>query len=360
MFISGIALLFFLKYFGQPVPISFLFGTLGAIYIGAMVYYTGGVNSSFIIWIITLPIVAILITIRIGLVYYATFLGIAIYITFLILGAQGIETPNLIPTDQYSTYNVINQILIMITVVAILLFYYYQNQSYNQQLETSNENLERFASVASHDMKAPLRNIVSFSQLLKRKLKNVDNEDALEYLGFIERNGKQMSELIQGILDFSKVQTENDVEWEQVDLNEVMADVEKQLKTEIHDKNATLDYGDMPTIQANQIQITQVFLNLVSNGLKYNRSENPIVKIRCQTERKQFEFFVEDNGIGIKKEYFEKIFEMFQRLNSAAEFQGTGIGLSICKKIATLHGGDLSVLKSSPMGTTFKFSLPRR
>lgn len=356
----GIGLMFYLKHSSQIITISFLFGTLGAIYIAAMVYYTGGVDSSFIIWVITLPIVATFIALRVGLIYYTTILAIVIYISFLILEQQGVQTPSLVPTDQYQTYHVINQILIMITVVAILIFYYYENQSYNQQLEESNENLERFASVASHDMKAPLRNIVSFSQLLKRKLKKTGNQDALEYLGFIEQNGKQMSELIQGILDFSKIQTETDIEWDEVDLNEVIANVALQLKTEINHKNAIVDCHEMPTIQANQLQITQVFLNLVSNGLKYNKSETPTVKIRCQQESKQFEFFVEDNGIGIKEAYFDKIFEMFQRLNSTADFQGTGIGLAICKKIAVLHGGDLSVLKSSPTGTTFRFSLPKK
>ncbi len=340
---------------------TYLFGTLSALYIVAMVYYTGGIYSSFIFWTITLPVVATLIAIRVGLIYYTTILAIIIYFGFLILNEQGFETPNVIPKDFQTTYNiVINQVLIMISMVAILIFYYAQNQSYNQRLKISNENLERFAAVASHDLKAPLRNIVSFTQLLKRKLKKQEDEGIVEYLGYIEQNGKQMNQLIQGLLNFSKLEKVQRIDFETVDLNEVLTEVQHHLKTDITNKKATILATNLPTIKANKLQISQLFQNLISNGVKYNQSESPKIHVTYQQENRQLNLFIQDNGIGIEEAYFDKIFEMFSRLNTAAEFQGTGIGLAICKKIALLHGGDLSVFKSSAQGTTFKLSLPMR
>lgn len=361
MFSASIGLAFFLKFSGQKILTTYLFGTLSAIYIVVMVYYTGGVRSSFIFWSITLPIVATFIAIRVGLIYYTTVLSMLIYFGFLIFGELGFETPNLIPVDFSATYNiVINQVLIMITMVAILVFYYFQNQSYNERLEASNENLERFAAVASHDLKAPLRNIVSFTQLLKRRLGNTADEHSLEFLSYIEQNGKQMNQLIQGLLEFSKLEKEQLPKYDAVNLNEIITEVKHHLSTDISDKKAVVVSDTLPIIKANKLQIMQLFQNIISNGLKYNHSTAPTIKVTCEQDNKHVHCFISDNGIGIAEAYFDKIFEMFSRLNSAAEFQGTGIGLAICKKIALLHGGDLSVFKSSDEGTTFKLSLPIR
>lgn len=366
------SLLFFLKKFNQIILTTFIFATFSATYIFTMIYYTGGINSPFIIWVMMLPFIGTFIAVTVRLIYYGIFLALAIYIFFLISGGQSVEIYNLISPDVAVTYRIINQIVAMVTAISILTFYYHQNaasnqqlkESYqqlkasNQQLEESNKNLEQFAYIASHDMKAPLRNIVSFSQLLKRKLSKTGSDDELEYLGFIERSGRKMNELIQGILDFSTVQTKTKIEKKAIDLNVLMNDITLNLKAEIEEQNAILDFSDLPTVQANELQIIQVFQNLISNGLKYNRSEKPTIKITYQTAPKHFVFLVEDNGIGMEKEYFDKIFEMFQRLNSGTEFTGTGIGLAICKKIALLHGGDLSVLKSSDLGSVFRFVLP--
>ncbi len=367
MLIIDIGLLFFLKNFNKVILSSYLFGTFSALYILAMVYFTGGMNSSFIIWVMTLPIVATLIAIRVGLIYYTVFLSIAIYVFYLILGENSVESYNLISPTFTTTYSIINQIVIMITITSILIFYFFRNESYkkqlnesNKQLEESNKNLEQFAYIASHDMKAPLRNIVSFSQLLKRKLSKTKDDDALEYLDFIERNGKQMNELIQGILSFSTIQTKTKVEKkEKINLNELMNDIVLSLKAEIEAKSVLIVFSDLPTVEANKLQIIQVFQNLIGNGIKYNLSDKPEIKISYHQETKNHNFLIEDNGIGIEKAYFDKIFEMFQRINSSAEFNGTGIGLAICKKIALLHDGDLSVLQSSANGSTFKFTLPR-
>lgn len=359
MFSTSIGLAFLLKISGRIILTTYLFGTLSAIYVIAMVYYTGGIYSSFIFWTIMLPLVATFIAIRVGLIYYTAILAVIIYLGFLILSEQGFEAPNLIPADFSAIYNIIiNQILIMITMVAILIFYYSQNQSYNEQLKESNENLERFAAVASHDLKAPLRNIVSFTQLLKRRLKNQDDKDIFDFLGHIEQNGKQMNELVQGLLNFSKLEKKQLSTFETVHLEEVINEVQLSLQTDIEERNATITFDNLPVIKADRLQIKQLFQNVISNGLKYNHSESPTVNITWQQEGKQFHFFIEDNGIGINETDFEKIFEMFLRLNSAAEFQGTGIGLAICKKIALLHGGDLIVFTSSDKGTTFKLTLP--
>ena len=207
-------------------------------------------------------------------------------------------------------------------------------------------------------MKAPLRNIISFTQILQRKIKGKIDEKDEKYLDHILSNGHQMNELIQWILDMSSIEKQEHFVLKETDLNEVLDKVKFNLSNDLKAKNVILEAEDLSVIMANEGQIIQLFQNLIENGIKYNRSETPKIVISKQQEGKFLNLYFKDNGIGIAPQYYDKIFEMFKRLHSGYEFKGTGIGLAICKKIALRHKGDLIVESSSETGTTFRLSLP--
>jgi signal transduction histidine kinase len=234
-----------------------------------------------------------------------------------------------------------------------------QNQlkDYALQLEQSNKELERFAYIASHDMKAPLRNIISFLSLIERKLKNHEDSDIHEFINFASSNARYMHTLVQDILEFSKI-SKVDEQLESVDLNELLLDLKNEFSTYILERNAVINIANLPIIHANKTQIYQLFQNLIENGIKYNESPIPTVNITVAKENKRLKIAFEDNGIGISEEFHEQIFEMFKRLHNNSIYQGTGIGLAICKKIMEIHQGDIHVLSNENKGSTFILGFP--
>ena len=246
----------------------------------------------------------------------------------------------------------------MASIVLIIYLYDEKRKLDKSLLEKSNKDLEQFAYVASHDMKAPLRNMMSFTQILQRRIKDKIEPKDEEYIEHILSNGYQMNELIQGILDISKIEKQETLVLKETDLNIVLTKVKMNLEHTLEVENAILEYEILPTIIANEPQIVQLFQNIIENGIKYNRRKQSKITISHQQDAKQIHLYFRDNGIGINPQYYDKIFEMFKRLHSGFEFKGTGIGLAICKKIALRHKGDLTVEKSSDEGTVFKLSLP--
>ena len=227
-------------------------------------------------------------------------------------------------------------------------------------LKRSNENLQQFAYVISHDLKAPLRNITSFAQLLKRSFPEELNENATEYLNFILTGVKQLSNLIDDLLEYSRA-SEKPIEFEPIEFDLIMETVKYNLNIAIQESNATIEYGELPTMNASYNQMTLLFQNLLSNAIKFCQSDvQPIIKISSKSYgTKNTLFTVSDNGIGIKKEYFNRIFSLFQRLNRQDEYEGTGLGLSICKKIIERHNGRIWInSKGENQGTTFYILLP--
>lgn len=232
-----------------------------------------------------------------------------------------------------------------------------QLKAYSLQLEKSNKELERFAYIASHDMKAPLRNIISFLGLIERKLKKHEDNDIHEFIHFASSNARYMHSLVQDILEYSKISKINEV-FEPVDLNEILGAIKSDFFEYILERNATINFEKLPVINANKTQIYQLFQNIIENGIKYNENPVPTINITVTKENERLKIAFNDNGIGISNEFHQQIFEMFKRLHNNTVYQGTGIGLAICKKIMEIHQGDIQVLSNENEGSTFILDFP--
>ena len=230
-------------------------------------------------------------------------------------------------------------------------------QEYAQKLEMSNFELNQFAHVASHDMKEPLRTISNYAQLLTKTL-NTDLEvDQRDYLHYINDGAKRMMNVIQSLLQLSKIESAQ--KKQEIEMNEVVEDVKSMLKLNIEDRKATVHSTHLPKIIADRPYITQLMQNLIGNAIKYNQSSSPKVEISCKETDNAYSFEVADNGIGIAPQYREKVFIIFQRLHHRNEYDGTGIGLSICKKIVDSLGGKIWIEDSHLGGTKLCFTIPK-
>jgi PAS domain S-box-containing protein len=225
----------------------------------------------------------------------------------------------------------------------------------SKELTRSNKELEQFAYVASHDLQEPLRTITSYVQLISKRYSDKLDSDAGEFMQFITDASNRMRNLINSLLEYSRV---NRVKpFENFEVKTVIDDVLKDLQNKIKETKATIWIGDMPTIYGDPVLISQLFLNLISNAIKFRGEYDPMVEIDCKLEKGYYNFIVKDKGIGIQKEYYDKIFVIFQRLHSIEKYPGTGIGLAICKKIVERHGGEISLESTLGKGTTFHFSI---
>lgn len=228
----------------------------------------------------------------------------------------------------------------------------------NTELARANEDLDKFASMASHDLKSPLRNISSFIQLINRKIKKYDDPDLKEYLGFVRVSANQMSQLIEDILQYSKVDSYLK-DTKPVALEDVILKAKNNLRSSIASKKALIDHDNLPVVKGYSSQLVLLFQNLIENGLKYNTNDIPSVKITYKETPATHEISFKDNGIGISDEYFSHVFEMFKRLHSSSEYEGSGVGLAICKKIVDAHAGTIRIESELEKGTTFHISLPK-
>lgn len=227
----------------------------------------------------------------------------------------------------------------------------------NEKLLQANVELEKFAYIASHDLKSPLRNISGFLSLMERKIKRGEIEDLLEDLGFAKRASQQMYKLIEDILRFSRMR-EQELSFELICMNDIITAVMYNLQTDIENKHVEIICETLPKIEINPQQTILLFQNLIENGVKYNKTECPIIKIKSKTEGAFIVLSVEDNGIGIASDYRDKVFEMFARLHNQQDYEGTGLGLAICKRIVQAHHGDIWMDSEEGKGTTFYVKLP--
>jgi len=226
-----------------------------------------------------------------------------------------------------------------------------------EELARSNADLEQFAYVSSHDLQEPLRMIASYLQLLQRRYQGELDERADKYIYFAVDGASRMQNLINDLLEFSRVTTKAR-EFEPTDCESILNCVLSDLEVSIKENEATVSYDSLPEIMADSTQLTQVFQNLISNAIKFRSQEAPKIHVSAEKEGEKWRFSVQDNGIGIDPKYSEKIFEVFKRLHKREEYPGTGIGLSICKKIIERHGGNIWVESEPGRGSTFYFTLP--
>ncbi len=229
-----------------------------------------------------------------------------------------------------------------------------------QKYIDSNMQLENFAYIASHDLQGPIRTIVSFTQLLERSLANRINEDEKDYVEFIISATKNMQHLIQDLLLFSRANT-SDLKVATFDPRLLIEEVKGELRSNIDEKQAVIKVDDIPSlVHADRQKIKQVFQNLIANALKFTPTDRmPSIHISCKEDQAQWQFSVKDNGIGIEEAYKEKIFMLFKRLHTPKEYEGTGIGLALCKKIVERHGGTIHVASKLGEGSTFTFSISK-
>lgn len=228
----------------------------------------------------------------------------------------------------------------------------------NKELELKNKELEQFAYVASHDMQEPLRTISSFVNLLQKQYVGKLDEKADTYLDFIAQSSDRMKVLIKDLLDYSRIGRKKELA--EVDCNKMVNEVLADLDTAINEAGAEIRTELLPVVSGYPTEIKQLFQNLVINAIKFRKMTiPPRINISVQKIRGYWQFACADNGIGIPEEYNERIFIIFQRLHARNKYEGSGIGLSHCKKIVELHKGKIW-LKSTPgEGTTFYFTIPQ-
>ena len=226
-------------------------------------------------------------------------------------------------------------------------------------LQASNKELEQFAYVASHDLQEPLRTIISYTQLLKKRCAEKLDSDEKEFFGYIETGSKRMHELINDLLQYSRVSTRT-FKSEYIDVYQLLAHVMDLFSVSIDETGTVVTFdNDFPPIYGDRTLLQQLFQNLIGNGIKYRDPERlNKVHVSAITSNQKITFCVEDNGIGIEEEFFDKIFVIFQRLHNREDYSGTGIGLSVCKKIVEQHHGEIWLESNPGNGTKFFFSLP--
>ena len=228
-----------------------------------------------------------------------------------------------------------------------------------QELERSNIELQQFAYVSSHDLQEPLRTIASFTQLLERRYKGKFDSDADEFMEYIVDAAIRMKEQIEGLLEYSRV-TRGE-EFELVDMNEILNQTIKSLDTSVKESKAEITINELPDVMGDASQLQRVFLNLISNAIKFRKQDEPLkidISAYKHEDNNEYVVSVKDNGIGIEEQYSERIFTIFQRLHTREEYKGTGIGLSIVKRIIERHGGRIWIESEFGEGSNFYFTLP--
>jgi PAS domain S-box-containing protein len=231
-------------------------------------------------------------------------------------------------------------------------------QQAHEELKRSNAELEQFAYVASHDLQEPLRMVASYTQLLERRYESKFDNDAREFMAYIVDGAARMKQLIEDLLAYSRVGTRG-AEFRRVSAETALRRALFNLRAAIEEAGAVVTHDALPTLPADEMQLTQLFQNLVGNALKFRSASVPRIHVGVSEKDSEIQFEVRDNGIGIEPQYYQRIFMVFQRLHNKGEYPGTGIGLAICKKVVERHGGRIWVESRLGEGSSFYFTLPK-
>lgn len=252
----------------------------------------------------------------------------------------------------------------------ILYWAFSQKRKFNQilqskvksrtvELENSNKELEQFVYSASHDLKQPLTNIVSFSNLLQQELVTGKIEKNKSYLKYIQDNSDKMMFLIENIMEYSEL-NKGVCDYVEVDLNDLAKEVSEMMKNDFAERDVQIKIEQsLPTIKYDKHRVLMVFKNIIENGIKYNTSNKPTVLITQKIEGEYVKILFEDNGLGIDSKYHDRLFQMFARLQNQKDYQGSGLGLSICSKIANQMGGSVGIIPNTNLGSKFYFMIPK-
>jgi PAS domain S-box-containing protein len=225
-------------------------------------------------------------------------------------------------------------------------------------LERSNQDLQQFAYISSHDLQEPLRTVISYTQLLENRYGGQLDEDGRDFLKFIVEGAQRMSDLITDLLAYSRVSSIEQKRTQAVALGDVVESVIANLQVSIGKTNAAVTYQQLPAVMGDHMQLLQLFQNLIANALKYRSEAPPVIKMNATSAGSFHVIRVSDNGIGIDPMYHERIFGLFKRLHGR-DVPGTGLGLAICRKVVERHGGRIWVESQPGQGATFLFTLPR-
>ena len=227
------------------------------------------------------------------------------------------------------------------------------------EMRKSREEMEQFAYTASHDLKEPLRMIRNFMELLEKNYKDKLDEKAQKYIHFAVDGSRRMTQMINDLLEYSRVVRKED-KFEKLDMNAIVDEVITLYKAQIEELNGEIRRGNLPVITGVSVSLRMLFQNLISNALKYRKPNvPPVIKINVQEKPNEWKFSVSDNGMGITKDHFEDIFLLFHRLQQHDEYQGTRMGLALCKKVVNQHGGKIWVESNSVQGCTFYFTIEK-
>ncbi len=225
-------------------------------------------------------------------------------------------------------------------------------------LQNSNKELEQFAYIASHDLQEPIRMVMSFTQLLQRRYADKLDDEANEFIYYAVDGARRMKELIDKLLEYSRVGTEKR-KWKKISVSTILHNIIEDYDVKLEETGININYGEMPVVISDESLLTRIFTNLISNAIKYRNENNPEINISAGENNHEWIFSITDNGIGIEKEHFEKIFLMFQRLHGKTKYPGMGMGLAICKRIVDSLGGRIWLESGIDKGSTFYFTIPK-
>jgi len=367
MFYAVIAALFYLILLRLTENLDILGGyfTVQSLIVTlAMMKYTGGIGSPYLFWLMCISPLTFLFFKERQAIFWSS-ITIFCFLAFALTQIFGIPFEQELPLKVFYILFTIN--FCFACGIFIITFRSFENtkkktsrklQHTNKQLHQSNQELERFAYIASHDLKSPVRGIINFIKLFNRRYGKNQEEGGKEYLQIISNNANQMYQLIEDILEYSK-SNNREIKKEHIDMNDVLLDIKTKIENSKTYPNAKILFDNLPCISSDSTMISQIFHNFIENGLKYNNSSTKIIFIRMTEKKDKINFIINDNGIGMEEEYLDQIFEMFKRLHNQNEYKGTGIGLAICKKLIDQLDGKIRVTSKVGEGSTFHLSFPK-